>query len=152
MVLSQPLVARGMGGQDVDDLYDEDGTDDQSNLVVLGQPQLWFTVPIQSLIRIAFLAERALGLSLHSILLSIVYWPKRYEPRPHWSSVSSDRNKTGIPNRSAGQIQRPPNRPTLSIYSHSFDFLPPSASHCSSIDSALSDSTIHSLLPSQTDE
>ena len=40
MVVSQPLVAHGVGGQDVDDLYRIGvGTVDQSGLVVFHQPQ-----------------------------------------------------------------------------------------------------------------
>ena len=60
MVISQPLVAHGMGSQDVDDVWSRVGTDDQSGLVVLDQPQWWFTVPTQILIRITSRAERAL--------------------------------------------------------------------------------------------
>ena len=67
MVISQPLVAHGVGGQDNDDtLWVGDGTDDQSDFVVLDQPHWGFTVPTPILIRIACLVERALDLSLHN--------------------------------------------------------------------------------------
>jgi hypothetical protein len=96
MVISQPLVAHGVGGQDSDDtLWVGDGTDDQSGLVGVDQHLVWLTVPAQILIRIASLVERALDPSSHSILLLITCWPKRYVPLPHWSSASYGCNKPG---------------------------------------------------------
>ena len=100
-------------------LWVRDGTDDQSALVVLDQPQVWFTVPAQILIRITSLVERALDPSSHSILLSITCSPKRYEPLLHWSFASYGGNKPVAPDKAAGQIRMPPNTPTPNIYSHS---------------------------------
>ena len=126
------------------------GTDDQSGIVVFYQPQRWFTVPAQILIQITSLLERALDPSSRSILPWITCLPEHYEPLPHWSSASYDCNKPVAPDKAAGQIRMPRNKPTLNIYSHSFDFLFPSTSRYSSIDSAPSDNTTHSPPPSQT--
>jgi hypothetical protein len=151
MVVSQPLVAHGVGSQDVDDVLNWAGTVDQSGLVVLDQPQWWFTVPTRTFIQITSRAERVLDPSSHSIPLWITCWPKHYEPLPHWSSASSGGNKPGARDRAAGQIRMPPNKPMLNIYSHSSCCRTPWPSHCSSIGSAPSDNTIHNPLRSQID-
>jgi hypothetical protein len=52
MVINQPLVAHGVGGQDVDELLRLGGTVDQSNLMVYDQPDLLVLRPPLILARI----------------------------------------------------------------------------------------------------
>ena len=132
-------------------LWVRGGTDDQSGLVVLDQPLSWFTVPAQILIQITSRVGRALDPSSHSILLSITCSPKHCVRLPHWSSASYGCNKPGARDKAAVQIRMPRNKPMPNIYSHSFNFLSPSTSRYSSIDSVPSDNTTHSPPPSQID-
>jgi hypothetical protein len=125
------------------------GTDDQSGLVVSHQPLCVVLRSSPLLIQITFLVETAPDLSSHSKPPWPAYAPTHCVPPPHSFCSSSAGNRPVPPDRAAEQIPRPPNMPTLNIYSHSSDSPSPSTSHCSSTGSAPSDNTIHSLPPSE---
>jgi hypothetical protein len=131
MVISQPLVAHGVGGQDVDERYEIE-VERLTNQAIwfLTNPKVWFPVPTQIFIRITSQAEKALDPLSRSNPPGPACLKEHCGLPPHWSFASFNGSKHAAPDKAAWQIPTPPHRPTTNTYSHSSCYPIPSTSHC----------------------
>jgi hypothetical protein len=150
MVINQPLMAHGMGGQAVDDRRNVGGNGwpirNRGFLPTL--PQVPRSNPL--LIGITFRGQKALDPSLHNKRPWPTCGPTHCGPPRHWSFASSAGNRPAVPNEAGEHSLRPPRRPRTNNDSHSLYSPISSTSHYSSTGSEPSDNTKHNPPPLQS--